>query len=159
MWGFQRQFRSSVEWALRKSLELLGVTVEPTVFLVGLSTEGGWGHRVSVEPDYGSIVPADFDGLHDRATDLYQQDPHINLVISVAWLHEKRHQEMRDRACAAAISEVLQAKLGLRFFAGLPTPVDRHRVFAAVGLREWVLDNTPHLTSEMALTDTWSRIL
>ncbi len=33
MWGFQRMFRSAVESALQKSLEVLGVAVEPTVFL------------------------------------------------------------------------------------------------------------------------------
>lgn len=68
MWGFQRPFRSAVEKALRKSLEVLGVTVEPTVFLIGLLKEGGSGHPLCVEPEDGPTVPADFDGLHDRAT-------------------------------------------------------------------------------------------
>ena len=40
MWGFQRTFRRAVERALQKSLEVLGVTVEPTVFLIGLLKDG-----------------------------------------------------------------------------------------------------------------------
>jgi hypothetical protein len=32
MWGFQRTFRSVVESTLQRSLEGLGVTIEPTVF-------------------------------------------------------------------------------------------------------------------------------
>ena len=46
MWGFQRTFRSAVERALQKSLEVLGVTVEPTVFLIGLLKEGGYSPSV-----------------------------------------------------------------------------------------------------------------
>ena len=56
------------------------------------------------------------------------------------------------RAYGTAISEVLEATLGpgLRFFVGLPTPVDQHMVFTAIGLPEWVLDDTPHLSSTVA---------
>ena len=82
MWGFQRTFRSAVEMALQKSLEVLGVTVEPTVFLIGLLKEGGSGHPLCVEPEDGPIVLADFDGLHDRATELFDQDPDSKLWIS-----------------------------------------------------------------------------
>lgn len=145
-------FRSVVEIALQKSLEVLGVTVEPTVFLIGLLKEGGSGYPLCVEPEDGPIVPADFDGLHDRATELYHQDPDSQLRISTAWIHDRRQQETRDRAYGTAISEVLEARLGpgLRFFVGLPVPVDQHLVFTAVGLPEWVLDDTPHLSSTVA---------
>ena len=79
MWGFQRTFRSAVEIALQGSLEVLGVAVEPTVFLIGLLKEGGSGHPLCVEPEDGPIVPADFDGLHDGATELFDQDPDSKL--------------------------------------------------------------------------------
>jgi hypothetical protein len=152
MWGFQRMFRSSVEMALQKSLEVLGVTVEPTVFLIGLLKEGGSGHPLCVEPEDGPIVPADFDGLHDRATELFDQDPDSKLWISTAWIHERRQQQTKHRAYGTAIGEVLQARLGpgLRFFVGLPAPVDQHMVFTAVGLPESVLGDTPHLSSTVA---------
>ena len=152
MWAFQSPFRRPVEMALQGSLEVLGVTVEPTVFLIGLLREGGSRHPLCVEPEDGPIVPADFEGLRDRATELYHQDPDSKLIISTPWIHEKGQQQTRHRAYGTAISEVLQARLGpgLRFFAGLPTPVDQHLVFTAVGLPEWIFDDTPHLTSKMA---------
>ena len=152
MWGFQRTFRSTVEIALQRSLEVLGVAVEPTVFLIGLLKEGGSGHPLCVEPEDGPIVPADFDGLHDRATELFDQDPDSKLWISTAWIHERRQQETRHRAYGTAIGEVLEARLGpgLRFFVALPTPVDQYMVFTAVGLPERVLDDTPHLSSTVA---------
>jgi hypothetical protein len=153
MWDFQSSFRRSVETALRQSLDALGVTVEPTVFLIGLPREDRSGGQVWVEPVDGPIVPGDFGGLHDRATELYHQDPDSTLAITAGWLHEKRQQESMDRAYGAAISEVLEATLGpgLRFFVGLPTPVDRHTVYSATGLPEWVLDDTPHLSSRVAI--------
>jgi hypothetical protein len=152
MWRFQRTFRSAVERALQRSLEVLGVAVEPTVFLIGLLREGGSGHPLCVEPEDGPIVPTDFDGLHDRATELYHQDPDSKLLVSAAWIRERRQQGLRHRAYGTAIGEVLEARLGpgLRFFVSLPTPVDQHMVFTAVGLPEWVLDDTPHLSSEVA---------
>ena len=152
MWGFQRTFRSAVEMALQKSLEVLGVTVEPTVFLIGLLKEGGTRHPLCVEPEDGPIVPADFDGLRDRATELFDQDPESRLLVSAAWIRERRQQETMHRAYGTAIGEVLEARLGpgLRFFVALPTPVEQHIVFTAIGLPEWVLDDTPHLSSKVA---------
>jgi hypothetical protein len=50
-----------VERALQKSLEVLGVTVEPRVFLIGRLREGGSGYPLCVEPEDGPIVPADFE--------------------------------------------------------------------------------------------------
>ena len=152
MWGFQRTFRKAVERALQKSLEVLGVAVDPTVFLIGRLREGGSGHPLCVEPEDGPIVPADFDGLHDRATELFDQDPASRMLISAAWIRERQQQRTMHRAYGTAIGEVLEARLGpgLRFFVGLPTPVDQHVVFTAVGLPEWVLDDTPHLSSTVA---------
>ena len=152
MWGFQRTFRSTVEIALQRSLEVLGVAVEPTFFLIGLLEEGGSGHPLCVEPEDGPIVPADFDGLHDRATDLFDQDPDSKLRISTAWIHERRQQETRHRAYGTAIGEVLEARLGpgLRFFVAPPAPVDQYMVFTALGLPERVLDETPRLSSTVA---------
>jgi hypothetical protein len=152
MWDFQGPFRSSVEIALQRSLEVLGVTVEPTVFLIGLLREGRSGHPLCVEPPDGPVVPANFHGLHDRASELYRQDPDSDLEISAAWFQERRQQEIRHRAYGTAINEKLDAKLGpgLRFFVGVPAPVDQYLVFTAVGLPRWVLDDTPHLTSTMA---------
>ena len=152
MWGFQRTFRSAVEIALQRSLEVLGVAVEPTVFLIGLLKEGGSGHPLCVEPEDGPIIPADLDGLHDSATEHFDQDPDSKLWISAAWIRERRQQQTMHRAYGTAIGEVLEAKLGpgLRFFVGLPAPVDQYTVFTAVGLPERVLDDTPYLSSTVA---------
>jgi len=84
--------------ALQKSLEVLGVTVEPTVFLIGRLREGGSGYPLCVEPEDGPFVPADFDGLRNRATELYHQDPDSKLSISAAWIREKRQQATMHRA-------------------------------------------------------------
>lgn len=151
MWGFQGSFRRSVEMGLEQSLRVLGIAAEPTVFLIGLLAEGGSRHPLCLEPEDGPIVPADFDGLDEKATELYEQDPDSKLHFSSRWHHEMRHREMRHRAYGTAISEVLEEKLGLRFFVGLPTLVEEHFVFTAVGLPEETLDAAPQLRSGIAL--------
>jgi hypothetical protein len=150
MWGFQSSFRKGVETAAERSLAALGVTAEPTAFLIGLLKEGGLGHPLCVEPEDGPIVPTDFQGLAERASALYDQDPESKFFISTRWLHEQRQREARERAYGTAISEVLAARLGMHFLVAPPTPVDQHLVYTALGLPEWVLDDTPRLSSVVA---------
>lgn len=153
MWGFQSIFRRSLEIDLKSSLEVIGAPdVEPTVFLVGVLKDGASGHPLCIEPERGPIVPANFGGLSDRANDLYEQDPDREIRYSNApdWIYERKEQESRGRAYGMAISEVLEEKLGLRFFAGLPAPVNDYDVYTLVGIPPWVLDETPQLKSEVA---------
>lgn len=147
MWGFQDTFRRGVEMDFESALRSIGVSVEPTAVLIGLLVPGGDRHQLCIEPEDGPIIPADFDGLGERAAELYDQDPDSQLRFTDQRSHERKHQEFRHRAYGTAIAEVLQAKLGLRFFVALPTQVDQHLVFTAVGLPEWVLDARPHLKS------------
>ena len=153
MWGFQRSFRTSVEIDLERSLQALGVgSVKPAVFLIGVLRNDGPGHPLCIEPENGPIIPADFDELHHRADEFYDQDPEKDVKLSNAgdWIHERREQHARGRAYGKAISEVLEAKLGLRFFVSLPAPVNEYSVYTAVGLPASVIDDTPQLTSEFA---------
>jgi len=153
MWGFQSLFRGSLEFELKSSLELIGAPdVEPTVFLIGVRKAGASGHPLCIEPEGGPIVPANFEGLGDRAIDLYEQDPEREISYSNApqWIHERKEHESRGRAYGMAIGEVLEEQLGLRFFAGLPAPVNDYFVFTLVGIPSWVLDGTPQLKSEVA---------
>ena len=161
MWGFQRTFRSAVEIALQRSLEVLGVAAEPTVFLIGLLKEGGSGHPLCVEPEDTPIVPTDFDGLNDRTTELFDQDPESKLWISTPWIRERRQQQTVHRACGTAIGEVLEARFGpgLRFFVALPAPVDQYMVFTAVGLPERVLDDVPHPVTQSLVRGAVDEIL
>src|ERR1700760_4942383 len=88
MWGFQSSFRRGVKTALEKSLEVLGVTVEATVFLVGLPSESGSGHRVCVEPQDGPIGAGDLDGLQESAAGFSNDALDGKLVVTTRWIHE-----------------------------------------------------------------------
>lgn len=150
MWGFQAHFRRQVEWTLEESLKALGVKAEPTVFLIGVLMEGGTRHPLCIEPEDGPIVPADFDRLHDRAAELYDEDPDSTMRFDDQRMDKKKHEEFLHRAYSSAIGEVFDQKLGPghRFFVGLPTPVEEHLVFAVVGFPERVLMDAPQLASE-----------
>lgn len=152
MWGFQGPFRHIVEHDLRASLEAIGVTADPTVLLIGLRTEDGAPdrHPLCIEPEDGPIVLADFDGLHERAAELYAEDPERRIEYSAApqWIQDRKEYDSRGRAYATAIGAVLETKLRLQFFVALPVVVEDHFVFTALGLPEAILDNTPRLATE-----------
>ena len=148
MWGFQDSFQGAVEGKLQQTLQVLGLTVEPTVFLVGLLGDGGTRHPLCVQPENGPITPTDFDALEGRVTALLDQDADRHADFGVAWITERKHRDARHRACRAVISDVLEAKLGLRFFTGSPVQVDQHLVFTAIGLDPSVLSDAPHLSSD-----------
>lgn len=150
MWGFQDSFQGAVEGKLQQALAILGLTVEPTVFLIGLLAEGGTRHRLCVQPENGPITPADFGALEDRAAELLADDPDSSADFTAAWITERKHQQARDRAYRGAINEVLEAKLGLRFVTGPPVRVDQHFVYTAVGLPVSAFDDAPHLSSDLA---------
>lgn len=147
MWAFQHIFRRSVGWTLSQSLKTIGdeAAVEPAIFLIGTLIDGGTRHPLCIEPEDGPIAPADFEGLDGRASTTYSQSPDSRMSFGDARMHALKHQEFRDRAYGSAMREVLEAKLSLRFFIGLPTRVEQHRVFTAVGLPQRIFDSTPHL--------------
>ncbi|OYN76231.1 diadenylate cyclase [Mycolicibacterium sphagni] len=150
MWGFQNSFQGAVESKVHQALQVLGLTVEPTVFLVGLLSEGGTRHPLCVQPENGPVAPADFDALEGRAAELLADDLDSSADFGAAWITERKHRAARHRAYQGAISEVLEAKLGLRFSTGSPVNVDQHLVFTAVGLPATTFDDAPHLGSDLA---------
>ena len=149
MWPYQHIFRRSVSWALSQSLNRIGVdAAEPEVFLIGTLVDGGTRHPLCIEPEDGPIVPADFGQLDERAVTLYRESPDSRMAFGDSRHHALMHRKFLDHAYGAAIKEVLDAKLALDFAVSLPTRVEEHRVFAAVGLPQWVFDGAPQLTHE-----------
>lgn len=149
MWGFQSSFRFNVERAVEHTLEELGVAGEPTVLLVGVLAPGGSRHPICIEPEDGSVVPADFSDFDARAAALYQQDPDSRMIRSDPRHHTLMQQRNRHRAAAAAIAEILERKDGeeLRFFVGMPTLVEEHFVYPAIGVPRQLVAQTPRLTA------------
>lgn len=150
MWGFQDFFQGAVESKLRQALQVVGLSAEPTVFLVGLLCEGDTRHPLCVQPEDGPVTPADFEALHARATELFTADPDGSTDFGVAWITERKQRAARHRAYRRGISEVLEAKLGLRFDTGSPVQVDQYLVYTAVGLPASAFEAAPHLSSELA---------
>lgn len=151
MWAFQRNFRTSVEIDLRRSLEALGIkSVAPAVFLIGLAQSDSAAHPLCIEPEDGPLVPTDFGDLHERADSFYDQATQTDVRLTNApdWIRERREQETRGRAYGRAIREALEAKLGLRFFVSLPALRDGYLIYVAVGLPDAMVNEAPQLRAE-----------
>jgi hypothetical protein len=148
MWGFQAHFRSAVELTVERALEELGHPVEPEVFLVGFLQEGGTRHPICIEPEEGLLTPADFESTVYQAERIFQADPESEIWHSDRRVHEARQAAIRDRAWRTAIAEVLQSKVGGRFFVAPSVPVEQHRVFAAIGLPMTAVEAFPALARD-----------
>ena len=155
MWAFQQSFRRGLERSVEKVFEELGRPCRVTGYLIGVLQPGGDRHALCVEPEDGTLTPADFAGIKARAEELYNADPESKVYHSVARVHERRHAWARQRAFGAAIREVVEdnAEGALTCFVGLPVVVEQHLVYPVVGVPTGVLGAIPMLTRETALND------
>ena len=153
MWAHQSHFRASVATALEQVLEELGLPAKPVVLLLGLSRSAGTGPHVCVEPEEGSLAPGDLDGLLGTAQALGSTDPVIGVPLSGGRGRGQDEQGAHDGAVAQAIGELLEARVGGRFFVALPTLIEQHRVYTAIGLPAATVEKAPSLSASAQRTD------
>jgi hypothetical protein len=149
MWGFQQSFRRGLERAVEKVLEELGLPGLSTGYLIGVLQPGGDRRPLCVEPEDGPLVPANFESLATRATELYREDPESSGYHSHPLVRERRRRLTWERAFCRAIKEIVERESeGLECFVGLPTPVEQHLVYPAVAIPAAVLDLVPTLNRD-----------
>jgi len=152
MWGFQRSFRRGLESDVSKIVLELGCPAAATAYLVGVLEPGGTRHPLCIEPEDGPLTPADFDGVSNRASELYGEDPESSMRHSDPRTHERRHRWARERAFGAAIGEVVERQSGglLRCLVGYPAVVEQHLVYPVVALPAHALDPVPRFRKAVA---------
>lgn len=148
MWGFQSHFQAAVEFTVERVIGQFARSVDPRVFVIGFLRGGGTRHPICVEPDDVGVAPDDLASVPGRAGELLQADPDRAMWNSDARVHERFLEGLRDRAWRTAVAEVLEGRLGGRFFVTSSVDVEQHRVFVAIGLPKEVVDSFPALTSD-----------
>ncbi|GAW51133.1 MULTISPECIES: diadenylate cyclase [unclassified Nocardioides] len=127
MWGFQPHFRSSLETFARRAFESIDFGAGPRAYLIGFATQPGLRFPVCFESEADPLAQisfADIDGLAER---IYTDNPESELIDSYRPLHERRQQNLRDRARAEAVKVTLEAAAAgadRYFFVGMPGVVD-----------------------------------
>lgn len=150
MWSFQHMFRPRLERSARTVLLELGLETTPTAYLIGVQSTDADRHRICIEPEDGPLVQADFDGIFDRAEELYGLDPTSEMFFGSPEHGEARRRGAQERAMSQAVCEAITAKYDGRVacFATYPARVDVYAVYPVVVFPVEAMDTVPRLSRE-----------
>ncbi len=108
MWGYQHLFRHSVELLAKDVFRLIGVDVEPEVFLVGVRRPGfSDGYPVCVEPEDGKWPHSIFDGLSELIDTEIPKHP----LQSMFYSHEPTMRDKPENIRRIVVTEQVTKKL------------------------------------------------
>ena len=148
MWGFQRHFRTSVEFRLKEALSRIGLPLEVRVVLVGFALDGGARHEICVEPEDGLLSAEHLVAVSGRAVDIFEADPESQIIHSDRQLHESRRQATLRRSRADALTEAIEASgafEGFSFFASTAAPIGGYELHTCAGVSTAEFESVPAL--------------
>ena len=148
MWGFQRYFRTSVEFRLKEALSKIGLPLEVRVVLVGFALDDGARHEICVEPEGGLLSAEHLVAVSGRAAEIFEADPESRIIHSNRQLHDTRLQYLRRRSRADALTEAIEASgafEGFSFFASTAAPIGGYEVHTCVGVSTAGFESMPAL--------------
>ncbi|GAB2728546.1 diadenylate cyclase [Nocardioides pakistanensis] len=151
MWGYQRQFRISLDNAADRALDQIGAILSPDAFVVGFAVGSEDTARVCLEAREGmdpAFTPDDFGGVVLDAKRRYADSPVHDIVFASEEMHEARHEFFRDAARARAVEAAMAAApagAGRTFFVGQSACVGEYDVHPVVSVDSAALDALPRL--------------
>ena len=163
MWGYQQQFRISLDAAADRALDQIGAILLPEAHLVGFATDRSDTAQVCFERREGGtaagFMPDDVGGVVLDAKRRYEESPVHHEQPATDELRTARHEQARDLARAAAVQNALQAApagAGRTFFVGQSAPVGprgsevQYQVHPVLSVDSSALESLPRLeTSEV----------
>ena len=151
MWGYQQQFRISLDSAADRALDQIGAILSPEAYLVGFAADTSDTSEVSLECRSGSAVSFgadDFGAVLRDAKDRYAASVVHDMVFNTDELRDAQHELFRDRARAAAVEAAMQgAAAGAHrtFFVGQSATVGNVIVHPVLSVDSSGLDALPRL--------------
>lgn len=151
MWGYQQQFRISLDGATDRALDQIGAILAPEAYVVGFASDGEDTGQVCLEMREG-VEPAftaeDFGGVVLDAKRRYQESPVHDLDFATEEMRAARHGYFRDAARAAAVEAAMErapAGAGRTFFVGQSAVVGDFEVHPVISVGTEALDALPRL--------------
>ena len=151
MWGYQQQFRISLDGAADRALDQIGAILSPEAYVVGFATGGEDTSQVCLEMREGldpEFTTEDFGGVVVDAKRRYQESPVHGMDFATEEMREARHEHFRDAARAAAVEAAMErapAGAGRTFFVGQSAPVGDFHVHPVLSVDSEALDALPRL--------------
>lgn len=151
MWGYQREFRISLDNAADRALDQIGAILSPDAFVVGFAVGEEDTARVCLESREGMsppFTPDDFGGVVLDAKRRYGDSPVHDTVFATEEMRLARHEFFRDAARARAVEAAMAAApagAGRTFFVGQSACVGEYDVHPVVSVDSAALDALPRL--------------
>jgi hypothetical protein len=151
MWGYQQQFRISLDGAADRALDQIGAILSPEAYVVGFAAGGEDTSEVCLETREGldpEFTTDDFGGVVLDAKRRYQESPVHDLDFATEEMREARHEAFRDTARAAAVEAAMEraaAGSGRTFFVGQSAPVGDFQVHPVLSVDTEALEALPRL--------------
>ncbi|HSE08101.1 MAG TPA: diadenylate cyclase [Nocardioidaceae bacterium] len=151
MWGYQQQFRISLDGAADRALDQIGAILSPEAYVVGFAVDGEDTSQVALETREGLdlvFTPDDFGDVVLDAKRRYQESAVHDVRFPTEELHDARHEHFRDAARAVAVEAAMErapAGAGRTFFVGQSAPVGDHVVHPVLSVDSEALDALPRL--------------
>jgi hypothetical protein len=151
MWGYQQQFRISLDGAADRALDQIGAILDPEAYVVGFASGEEDTGQVCLEMRDGpdpAFSPDDFGGVILEAKRRYEESSVHDMEYATDELHRARHELFRDEARAAAVKAAMErapAGAGRTFFVGQSAPVGDYEVHPVISVDSEALDTLPRL--------------
>ncbi len=151
MWGYQQQFRISLDGAVDRALDQIGAILWPDAYLVGFATGGEDTSEVCLETREGldpEFTTDDFGGVVLDAKRRYEESPVHDMAFPTEEMRLARHEFHRDAARAAAVESAMEraaAGEGRTFFVGQSASVGDYEVHPVISVDTDALDSLPRL--------------
>ncbi|HEX6247809.1 MAG TPA: diadenylate cyclase [Nocardioidaceae bacterium] len=151
MWGYQRQFRISLDGAADRALDQIGAILSPQAYVVGFAGDGDDTGQVCLETREGStprFTSEDFGGVVLDAKRRYQESQVHDMDFPTEEMRTARHGWFRDSARAAAVEAAMErapAGEGRTFFVGESATVGEYDVHPVISVDAEALDALPRL--------------
>lgn len=151
MWGYQQQFRISLDGATDRALDQIGAILAPEAYVVGFASDGEDTGQVCLEMREGgepAFTAEDFGGVVLDAKRRYQESPVHDLDFATEEMRAARHGYFRDAARAAAVEAAMErapAGAGRTFFVGQSAVVGDFEVHPVISVGTEALDALPRL--------------
>ncbi len=151
MWGFQQQFRISLDGAADRALDQIGAILSPEAYVVGFAAGQDDSGEVCLEVREGgepAFTAEDFGGVVLDAKRRYEESAVHDQAFATEEMLRARHDHFRDAARASAVAAAMErapAGAGRTFFVGQSATVGDVEVHPVLSVDSDALDALPRL--------------
>lgn len=153
MWGFQGNFRFSVEFEVERAFEEIGFKADVRCFLIGFEVTDGHRFPICVEQGEDLYRPEDFSDVQRLGVEKYRNNPESSVLHSHPRVRQLRHESLMNRMRAEALEETLGSLAGQSdriFFASNSVQVGDYDVHVIIGTDKQAVANVPQIVTTIS---------